>query len=260
MKVKTTLDYLNDLSELSIKNGGTGTDYAIAKMMGVTTSRIGNYRSGRNAFDDEFCIKAASLLGVNPIEIIAAVNLEGKRGQQKAGFWRETYQKAAGSALGVILSYGLLANFGAISGTSAPSQVTNEYTLCAVRNRRKRALSAWFLALVLPWPPVYAENWTTADTWRESAFQVVNLIDWGQTLDISADCQAGGTKYEMNPALPTCPSRGEVNRHFAVAAGLHLLASAWIPARYRSPWQYITLGTSGAIVLHNHHIGLKVSF
>jgi hypothetical protein len=57
------------------------------------------------------------------------------------------------------------------------------------------------LLLLLPFN-VCADNWSTGDTWREMPWQIINFIDYKQTLEI-----ARNPKFiELNPILGENPS------------------------------------------------------
>lgn len=107
--------------------------------------------------------------------------------------------------------------------------------------------------------PSGADNWSTADTWRESTWQVVNVIDWGQTLDIE-NCQPSHRCREVNPLLGDNPSRMDINRYFAVGALLHYGISKWLPTKTRKNWQYITIGFGLSTIYSNYRVGVRVSF
>lgn len=114
------------------------------------------------------------------------------------------------------------------------------------------------LLLLLPFN-VFASDWSTADTWRESSWHVINLIDWGQTLDIVREHEAGGTRFERNPILGKHPSRSRVNTYFALSHLAHYGISKWT-TKYRTPWQYGSIGVSGFIVGRNFYIGLSFGY
>lgn len=103
----------------------------------------------------------------------------------------------------------------------------------------------------------HADEWMVGDTKREIAWQVINVVDAGQTLDISKRC---GEKYELNPILGRCPDSKVIAQYFATAAMLHFGVSLALPRRYRAKWQIGTIVVSGAIVLNNYSIGLKINF
>jgi len=116
-----------------------------------------------------------------------------------------------------------------------------------------------YLLLLLLSFNVYGADWSTADTKREVTWQVINLIDWGQTLDIVRDQEAGNLRYEQNPILGNNPSRGKINTYFALSHVAHYGISRW-STKYRSHWQYATIVVSGFIVGRNFYIGLSLGY
>jgi hypothetical protein len=104
-----------------------------------------------------------------------------------------------------------------------------------------------------------ADEFNDTEIIKESIWQVVNVIDWGQTRDIARTC-GNSDRVEYNPALSTCPTEAHVNRYFIVSALAHVGISRWLGRENRGYWQNVTLYVSGGIVLHNYSIGLKVDF
>ncbi len=75
------------------------SDYALAKKLEVGASHISNYRSGRSHPDDAMAVHLARLLGIGPLEIIAAAHYHrasrlGNSGGKK--LWRQVYKEADG--------------------------------------------------------------------------------------------------------------------------------------------------------------------
>lgn len=68
----TTIEYLD---ALKIKLGAI-SDYDLSKKLGVTRGGISSYRVGRTFFDDDMCLKVASILDLPPIEVILNVHAE----------------------------------------------------------------------------------------------------------------------------------------------------------------------------------------
>ena len=126
MKTKTCDNYLNDLAAINRLEGGTGSDYAISKIMGVSPSRISNYRRGVSQFDDEFTFKLADKLDINPAEIMAAINVERAKTDEKKKFWRAAFRKVHGTAAAVIMS-GILTGLPALSGVY--TSLVHEYCI-----------------------------------------------------------------------------------------------------------------------------------
>ena len=113
------------------------------------------------------------------------------------------------------------------------------------------------LILLFPLRSFAFDSWTKGDIAREATWQVLHLVDWGQTLDISAQ---PSRYHEINPILGKHPSRSTVNIYMASGALLHLGISHVLPQSYRPYWQYVTIGTSGACVVNNFAIGLSIKF
>lgn len=113
------------------------------------------------------------------------------------------------------------------------------------------------VALMIPLNALAFDPWDRQDIALEATWQVLHAIDWGQTLDIAAQ----PTRYhEINPILGEHPSRSTVNLYMGVGALLHLGITHVLPKRCRPYFQGITIGLSGACVLHNFNIGLQVRF
>ena len=100
------------------------------------------------------------------------------------------------------------------------------------------------------------QSWSTDDTSREIAFQVINIVDLGQTLNIVEN----DDYVELNPLLGKHPTKKEVYNYFALSGLTHYLISRNLSKSNRSAWQYVTFGISLGAVGHNYRIGLKVSF
>lgn len=123
---------------------------------------------------------------------------------------------------------------------------------------RKRLIFSLILLLTLPnLAFAWKDDWTKADTTREVAWQVLNAVDWAQTLEIARQPE----KYhERNPILGKHPSVGEVNTYMGISAVAHVGISYLLPKKYRMYWQYITIGVSGTCMVSNFNIGLGVRF
>lgn len=104
--MKTQEKYLDMVGNLT----ETGSDYAIAKLLGISRQRISNYRTGRNTFDDEMCTRIGLSLGKNPFEIIAAINAEKAKTSEKKKFWKDAAEKISATAAMLVLGTGLAAS------------------------------------------------------------------------------------------------------------------------------------------------------
>lgn len=100
-------------------------------------------------------------------------------------------------------------------------------------------------------------NWTRADSAREVGYLVLHTVDWGQTLYIADN---PGEFRERNPVLGSHPSRGDVNRYFAVTGLLHGVVSYALPDDIRPYWQYGTIGLELYCVGNNYSLGIGMGF
>jgi hypothetical protein len=104
-----------------------------------------------------------------------------------------------------------------------------------------------------------ADTWSTGDTYREATFQVLNIIDWGQTRYIA---QHPDQFYESESAwiIGKHPSVETVDTFMLVSAILHPLVAYYLPSSWRSAFQYISIGGKLNNTIGNASIGIKVSF
>lgn len=102
--MKTT-EYLDAIKTRHNKT----SDYAIAKLLGVTTGKVSEWRSGRTLPGNLACFKIAELLGDQPAAVIADIELERAERAEKtddADAWKGLIQKIGGGALSVLLMMG----------------------------------------------------------------------------------------------------------------------------------------------------------
>jgi hypothetical protein len=104
-----------------------------------------------------------------------------------------------------------------------------------------------------------ADEWRTSDTYREAGFQVLNLIDWGQTRYIA---QHPDKFKEVESAwiIGEHPSVQTVDNYMLFSAVVHPIVSYYLPHGWRDAWQYITIGGKINATANNATIGIKVSF
>lgn len=68
--MQSSTDVLDAMAAKDRANGGTGTDYAIAKILGVTPQRVSDIRRGRHSLSRTLAVPAADFLGVDPAAIV----------------------------------------------------------------------------------------------------------------------------------------------------------------------------------------------
>jgi hypothetical protein len=100
-------------------------------------------------------------------------------------------------------------------------------------------------------------TWRKEDTYREAAALALIAVDHGQTLNIAKHPEKW---TETNPILGEHPSIAEVNRYFVAAYILHPTISAVLPPKYRTWWQWVTIGVQAGYVTHNFSIGINMDF
>lgn len=105
-------------------------------------------------------------------------------------------------------------------------------------------------------PCVHAiDQWRGEDTARELVYMTSHIIDWRQSLYIA---DHPWLHAEGNAILGPHPSDSEVNRYFAATALLHMGVSYVLPHKWRTAWQYITIGVEVGVNYHNYRAGVKI--
>lgn len=97
--MKLVLDYVEDAKEKT----GIKSDMAFGKHIGGTDSMVKQWRNRGSTPEDYYCIRIAEILGIDPLEVIAAANWEREKNQEKKDWW-ESFRKAhAGKVAGAVL-------------------------------------------------------------------------------------------------------------------------------------------------------------
>lgn len=97
----------------------------------------------------------------------------------------------------------------------------------------------------------------------EIAYQVLALIDMGQTLDIAENPDKF---HEMNSLeFPSHPSKGRVIATFTLGSMIHYgvtyaMVNAGASSTAVNIWEAATIGLEVTCIAHNYHIGLKAKF
>ncbi len=125
MKTSEMLDAVKIKLELK-------SDYALAKRLETSTSRIGHWRTGNRTPDEQACFQIADILGIDPAAVIALVKAERETEPSKAAFWRKQTARYA-AALGVLT----MLNSGSVAaaighGYTAAVKIT---AVCIMRNQ-----------------------------------------------------------------------------------------------------------------------------
>ena|SRR5690625_1608707 len=116
--MKSINSYLNDVAALT----RTGSDYAVAKELGIAAQSLNGYRRRGVVPDDDVCLVIAERLGIDPIEVIAAANAARAAKREDAVIaekWRRVWKRAAGVTAAVIFSASVIPNYAVDSKASS---------------------------------------------------------------------------------------------------------------------------------------------
>ena len=80
MKSAKFLDQLKETKNL--KN-----DVALCKLLGWSSGRMSQYRSGKNIMDNEACLAVAMQLGIDPVRIIMAADIDRAERAGQHSLW-----------------------------------------------------------------------------------------------------------------------------------------------------------------------------
>lgn len=94
----STLEYLAACK----KRLGIESDYALAKALGVTQAAVSSYRTGRSSINDDVSLTVAEILGIEPLQVIAAANAERAKTPEQKAKWLGLVEKFSGSFLNLL--------------------------------------------------------------------------------------------------------------------------------------------------------------
>ena len=101
------------------------------------------------------------------------------------------------------------------------------------------------------------DPWTKDQILLQGVSTTLNIIDWGQTLDIADNHDK---YYEINPIIGKHPSRGRVNTYFTLATLIKIGITHILPSKWRKWWLGANIMISGYLVNHNYQIGLRMGW
>ena len=122
---------------------------------------------------------------------------------------------------------------------------------------KKLILAILFCVLFSGCATYKPDPWTRDQILLQGVATTLNIIDWGQTLDI---VDKPDQYCETNKYLGKHPSRRKVNKYFACSTGFQILVTHLMPSSWRKYWLGGNIMVSGYYVNHNYHIGLRVNF
>ena len=71
-----TIEYMELIRQHLVSNFKPGSNYGIAKALGIAEASVSRYMNGRGAMDDKTAVKVARYLNLPEIEVIVAANEE----------------------------------------------------------------------------------------------------------------------------------------------------------------------------------------
>lgn len=93
--MKTTIEFLDEVKART----GAPSDYAAAKILGLTRSQVSKYRGGRDYIGDETAEKIANILGVSPVFVMACAHAERAKNPSVKHHWMEAAERFAAAML-----------------------------------------------------------------------------------------------------------------------------------------------------------------
>ena len=134
--MKTTVQYLDALkARLDLPS-----DYAAAKVLGVTRQAVSKYRNGLSVFDENTAIRAAELLSLDPLEVIAACKAESAPDSHIRRVWENAWGKATGATATTALAACIVGLAAAPSPAhSAPLSSDNASSIVIMSSRKRAA-------------------------------------------------------------------------------------------------------------------------
>lgn len=131
---------------------GTGTDYAVSKVLGMSQSNLGRVLKGEGFLGDKAQRLAAKILGLSFDDVNALVNEDKAHSEADKAYWRSLCPEAVRAiidaatktAAACIVATALISSQGKAHAAVVLSSVANStsYTLCASWIRR---IARWFV-------------------------------------------------------------------------------------------------------------------
>lgn len=122
----TTIDYLDALKAKT----GAPSDYALAKILNVSRACVSRYRNGLGYFDDEICLKVASILELPEIEVLLNVHAERSTSPLVKASLSTFLKQLATTAAVCLITTGINLVSPSPAYAEAVASTNPQYTLC----------------------------------------------------------------------------------------------------------------------------------
>lgn len=115
--MKLSTDYLLE----ALEKLGNMPDGKKAEALKISPQALSGYKKNERVMDDFACIMVADCLGIDPLEIIAAANMEREKTQARRDFWADFRKKIGALAVaGLVVLTTLMTP---VNGEKAPQGV-----------------------------------------------------------------------------------------------------------------------------------------
>ena|SRR5258706_13980558 len=112
--------------------------------------------------------------------------------------------------------------------------------------------------LLLLFPSIcFAGDWSKEDTYRQTTFTGLMILDWAQTRTIAKNPDRF---QELNKIEGQHPTLAKINTYHSVGIIGHAAVSYILPRSYRETWQYVWIGIEVEAVRHNYRMGIRMDF
>ncbi|AXK40297.1 hypothetical protein [Crenobacter cavernae] len=111
--MKQSVEYLEE----ALTKLGKKSDRQAAIKLKLSPQAMSGYKNGERVMDDFACVMVAEVLGVNPLEVIAAANIDREKSEERREFWAD-FRKRLGGTLGLA---GLMTVMSILVGSPTPA-------------------------------------------------------------------------------------------------------------------------------------------
>jgi transcriptional regulator with XRE-family HTH domain len=116
---------VNDFLDRAKKGAGVESDYALAKIVGVSRANVSNWRNERNAPDERAIVKLCDLSGDDPEYVALLIQSMRAANDDAAGLWRRAAERLKKGAAAVALWPAVALIFGALITDRAEAAATS---------------------------------------------------------------------------------------------------------------------------------------
>lgn len=100
------------LDRLKAANGGA-SEYRVAQLLGVRSQTVYKWKNGQGFMSDEVGIRAAELLGLDPVNVVVDLHIEREEGNPTFSVWKALGKRLEMAAMPAVAAFvGYLASAG----------------------------------------------------------------------------------------------------------------------------------------------------